>query len=68
MQCKGQLGGVFAKVREETVENTNLYLQTFDTDSSIFYYDNTLNKTNAYRLTSALTAKDDCINLSGVHR
>jgi len=68
VQCKGQLGGVFAKVREEAVENTNLYSQTFDTDSSIFYYDNTLNKTNAYRLTSALTAKDDCINLSGVHR
>ncbi len=38
----------------------------FDTNSSLFYYDSTKQKSNVTLLTDAATAKNDCIKLAGV--
>lgn len=50
--------------RTDTVANNTLFGQTFDTDSELFYYKNS--KTDVTNLTSAVQAKTDCINYSGV--
>lgn len=54
--------------RDEAVTNTNIYGQTFDTDSTIFYYDDTNMVSNVEKLTSATKAKEDCIKYAGVHK
>ena len=64
----GSLGGTLVSSRTATVENTNLYGQTFDTDSSIFYYDEENQVSDVTYLTSAAQAKIDCQEMSGVHR
>ena len=64
----GTNAGTIVTNRTDTVTNTNVYGQTFDTDSSIFYYDDVAQKTIATRLTSATQAKEDCKKLSGPHK
>ena len=54
--------------REETVENTNIYSTTFDTDSTIFYYDSTSKVSNVEVLHTAEEAKDNCVKYAGVHK
>ena len=54
--------------REEAVENTNVYSTTFDTDSTIFYYDSTNKVSNVEVLHTAEEAKDNCITYAGVHK
>ncbi len=54
--------------RIETITNTNLYGTTFDTDSSIFYYDSTNKVSKVENLESAGEAKETCLNNAGVHK
>lgn len=68
VSSKGTNNAVVASSREEYVSNSNLYSDSFDTDSNIFYYDATSKKTKVSYLTSASQAKVDCIKYAGVHK
>lgn len=68
VSSKGTNTAVVASSREEYVKNSNLYSDSFDTNSSVFYYDTTNKKTNVSYLTSASQAKADCIKYAGVHK
>lgn len=54
--------------RIEAITNTNLYGTTFDTDSSIFYYDSTNMVSKVENLERASEAKETCLNNAGVHK
>ncbi len=54
--------------RIEAITNTNLYGTTFDTDSSIFYYDSTNKASKVENLERASEAKETCLNNAGVHK
>lgn len=64
--CKGVNNMTVVSSRTETVENGNIYGNTFDTNSSIFYYDSTNKVSNVSVLTDADTAKKTCVAYSGV--
>lgn len=68
VSSKGTNTAVVSSSREEYVKNSNLYSDSFDTNSSVFYYDTTNKKTNVSYLTSASQAKADCIKYAGVHK
>lgn len=68
VSSKGTNTAVVVSSREEYVKNSNLYSDSFDTNSSVFYYDTTNKKTNVSYLTSASQAKADCIKYAGVHK
>ncbi len=64
--CTGINQGVIVTSRTEVIENGNIYGSTFDTNSSIFYYDDTNNISKVKYLTDANQAKIDCMNLAGI--
>lgn len=59
---------VFATSRDEEVISKNTYNAKFDIDPDFFYCDATTKETKVTRLTNATQAKQDCINLAGVHK
>ncbi len=63
-------GATIVTNRTATVSNgcniDGVDYSSFDTNSSLFYYDSTNKKSNVSYLTDAQTAKTDCINNSGV--
>ena len=51
--------------RTEAVTNSNIFGQTFDINSNIFYYDSVNKKSNVEYMTTAEKAKEDCKKYSG---
>ncbi|MGM9857767.1 MAG: hypothetical protein ACI311_00715 [Bacilli bacterium] len=51
-KCTGTNNATIVSNRTETVTNSNIYNQNFDTDSSYFYYDSTNSKTNVTLMNS----------------
>ena len=64
--CTGLNGGTIVEDRLTSVENNNLYGKNFDTDSTIFYFDNETKKSKVEYMTNANQAKLDCIAYAGV--
>ncbi len=54
--------------RLETVTNTNIYSTTFDTDSSVFYFDDVNKVSKVEVLDTADKAKENCLKYAGVHK
>ena len=63
--CSGTNNGTVVSSRTKAVTNENCYNQTFDTDSSVFYYDSTNQKSKVTLLTTPEQAKIDCQKYAG---
>ncbi len=61
----GSDGATIVTSRDEVVKNENVFGQTFDTNSAIFYYDTLNKKSNVEYMTTAEVAKDDCVKYAG---
>lgn len=57
--------GTIVNSREEVVQNQNKFGQTFDTDSSIFYYDSINKKTVVTNMLDVSKVKEYCKTYSG---
>jgi hypothetical protein len=66
VNCDGLQVITIVNERDEIVNNTNTYGTTFDTDSTLFYYDKVNKKSDVMLLTDALKAKEDCLKYAGV--
>ena len=64
--CSGTQAVTIVNKRDDKVTNTNTYGTTFDTNTSLFYYDQVNKKSDVMLLTDAAKAKEDCINYAGV--
>ena len=62
----GTNAGTIVENRDDVVANTNVYDPNFDTNSTLFYYDDVNKKSDVENLTSAQQAKEDCIKYAGV--
>lgn len=68
VNCSGTQVITIVNSRNDIVYNTNTYGNKFDTSSNLFYYDSVNNKSDVMVLTSAIKAKEDCINYAGVYK
>jgi hypothetical protein len=66
IDCSGTQAITVVYNREDKVTNTNTYGTSFDTNTSLFYYDKINKKSNVMVLTDAAKAKEDCIKYAGV--
>ena len=66
IESKGTNAGTIVENRDDVVANTNVYDPNFDTNSTLFYYDDVNKKSDVENLTSAQQAKEECIKYAGV--
>ena len=64
--CTGTNNGTIVTSRNQIVSNSNIYNQTFDTDSSYFYYDSTNKKSDVKIMHSLNELKTYLTSNSGV--